>query len=152
MAFHPIEPFPLQDTRIGCYAVVVDPAQQVLLVHWNEGGKSGWTLPGGGMDPGERPEQTAVREVLEESGYDVALDGLLGVDVDYVPEAERITQGTGGDLRLLRVIYRGHVVGGELAHEADGTTDETRWVPLAEVPSLDRVSLVDLALAMLDRD
>ena len=47
------------------------------------------------------------------------------------------------------MIYRGHVVGGELTHEPDGTTDETRWVPLAEVPSLDRVSFLDLALAML---
>ena len=70
----------------------------------------------------------------EETGYDVELDGLLGVDVDYVPEAER--SPAPGDLRLLRVIYRGHVVGGELTHESDGTTDETRWVPLADVPDL----------------
>jgi 8-oxo-dGTP diphosphatase len=149
MAFHPIAPLPLQDTRIGCYAVVVDADQRVLLAHWNEGGKSGWTLPGGGMEPGELPEQTTVREVREETGYDVELDGLLGIDVDYVPEAERISQRP-GDLRLLRVIYRGHVVGGELTNEADGTTDETRWVPLAEVSSLDRVLFLDLALGMLD--
>jgi 8-oxo-dGTP diphosphatase len=148
MAFHPIAPFALQDTRIGCYAVVVDADHRVLLAHWNEGGRSGWTLPGGGMEPGELPEQTTVREVREETGYDVELDGLLGIDVDYVPEAERISQRP-GDLRLLRVIYRGHVVGGELTHESDGTTDETRWVPLADVPDLDTVDLVSIALAML---
>lgn len=28
-----------------------------------------WVLPGGGIDPGEKPEDAAVREVLEESGY-----------------------------------------------------------------------------------
>ncbi len=150
MAFHPIAPFALQDTRIGCYAVVVDAEQRVLLAHWNEGGRSGWTLPGGGMEPGELPEQTTVREVREETGYDVELDGLLGIDVDYVPEAERISRRP-GDLRLLRVIYRGHVVGGELTHESDGTTDETRWVPLADVPDLDTVDLVGVALAMLGR-
>jgi 8-oxo-dGTP pyrophosphatase MutT (NUDIX family) len=136
------------DTRVGCYAVVVDDGK-VLLAHWNERGKSGWTLPGGGLDPGERPEQGAVREVREETGYDVALDGLLGVDVDEVPAAQRIAPGR-GDLRLVRIVYRAHVVGGELTHEADGTTDETRWVPLADVPRLQRVDLVDLGLSLLE--
>ena len=31
----------------------------------------------------------------------------------------------------------------------DGTTDEARWFPLAEVPGLARVELVDVGLAML---
>jgi 8-oxo-dGTP diphosphatase len=43
------------------------------------------------------------------------------------------------------------VVGGSLRHEADGTTDEARWVPLAEVADLDRVDLVDIGLGMLHR-
>ena len=35
-----------------------------------------------------------------------------------------------------------------LWNEADGSTDEARWIPIADVPSLRRVSLVDAALAM----
>ena len=37
---------------------------------------------------------------------------------------------------------------GELANEVDGTTDEARWIPLAEVAGLPRVPLVDAALAL----
>lgn len=121
----------------------------VLLAHWNEGGYHGWTLPGGGMEDGESAEETAIREFREETGYDVELDGLLGVDTHYVPAEKRIHKGSGGDLRALRVIHTGRVVGGELTHEVDGTTDECRWVPLAEVAALDTVSLVDAAMEML---
>ena len=56
-----------------------------------------------------------------------------------------------GPLRLVRIVYGAHVVGGSLRHEADGTTDEARWVPLAEVADLDRVDLVDIGLGMLRR-
>ncbi len=138
----------VMDTRVGCYAVVVDDVRRVLLAHWNEGGRTGWTLPGGGLDRGEQPDECVVREVLEETGYDVRLDELLGVQVDVLPEDVRIVRG-GGDLRLVRVIYRAHVIGGQLRHETDGTTDETRWVPLDEVADLDRVDLVDIGLGML---
>ena len=138
----------LQDTRVGCYAMVVDEGR-VLLAHWNEGPINGWTLPGGALDPGEQPVDGVVRELEEETGYDVVVDELLGVHVYYKPEAERRLQGNGGDLRFLRIVYRAHVVGGELRHETDGTTDEARWVPLDEVADLDRVDLVDVGLGML---
>ncbi len=32
-----------------------------------------WVLPGGGLEPGEEPEKAAVRETLEETGYQVAI-------------------------------------------------------------------------------
>jgi 8-oxo-dGTP pyrophosphatase MutT (NUDIX family) len=136
------------DTRVGCYAMVVDPQQRVLLAHWNEGGLRAWTLPGGGLDRGEQPDACVVREVLEETGYDVALDGLLGVDVGEIPAEQRLVAGV-GPLRIVRIVYRAHVVGGSLRHEADGTTDEARWVRIAEVADLVHVDLVDIGLRML---
>lgn len=135
------------DTRPASYVVVIQDGS-VLLAHWNESGKTGWTLPGGGMEGQESTVETAIREFREETGFDVALDGLLGVDTYYVPAASRFSKGN-GDLRALRVIYRGHITGGELTHEVDGTTDECRWVRLEEVAGLDTVSLVDVAMEML---
>ncbi|WP_156740203.1 NUDIX hydrolase [Occultella aeris] len=135
------------DTRPASYVVAVRD-EAVLLAHWNEGGRTGWTLPGGGMEDYESTEETAIREFREETGYDVALDGLLGVDTHYIAAADRVLAGA-GPLRGLRVIYSGHIVGGELAHEVDGSTDESRWVPLEEVAGLDTVGLVDVAMTML---
>jgi 8-oxo-dGTP pyrophosphatase MutT (NUDIX family) len=54
--------------------VVVDAEGRVLLrlPTGNYGGYA-WTFPKGGADPGEPPESAALREVLEETGYEVAL-------------------------------------------------------------------------------
>lgn len=52
--------------RISCGIVVVNPAHEVLLCHAT--GTFHWDIPKGGMDPGETPVQTALRETREESG------------------------------------------------------------------------------------
>ena len=60
------------DTRVGAYAVLVRD-ERLLLAHWvaEPGLQAGWTLPGGGLEFGESPEQAAVREAREETGYEV---------------------------------------------------------------------------------
>lgn len=133
------------DTRLGAYAVVVDDERRVLLAYWRD--ETRWTLPGGGVELHESPEEAAVREVSEETGYAVELVRLLGVDTVVVP-AERRVSATDRVLRMVGVIYEARVVGGELAHEVDGSTDEARWIPVDDVPSLERVGLVDAALRL----
>jgi 8-oxo-dGTP diphosphatase len=134
--------------RVGAYAVVVESGR-MLLPHWRGDGR--WMLPGGGIDPGEDPADAVVRELLEETGHDVELDGLLGVDSLVVPAADRINASE-GPLHWLRVVYRAHVVGGELRDEVDGSTDTAAWFDLDEVPRLSRVELVDVGLRLLERD
>jgi ADP-ribose pyrophosphatase YjhB (NUDIX family) len=50
---------------------------QILLVREREDG--GWTMPGGWADVGESPTAMVVREVKEESGFDVAPRKLAAV-------------------------------------------------------------------------
>lgn len=134
------------DTRLAAYAIVVDDSDRVLLALWNEQDEHSWTLPGGGVELDESPEDGAVREVREETGYDVELTGLLTVDT-HVVAPERRLHWHDRPLKSVRVVYSARVVGGELTHEVDGTTDEARWIPLGDVTGLPRVSLVDVGLA-----
>ncbi len=105
-----------------------------------------WTLPGGGMDYGEQPSDTVVREVLEETGYSVQVGELLGVRSLYLRSADRFDRGV-EDLHSIQVVYRATITAGELTCEVGGSTVDVRWVDTAEIPTLDRVSLVDAGLA-----
>lgn len=136
------------DIRVAAYAVVIDESDRMLLAHWNEGPGAAWTLPGGGLEPGEHPEDAVRREVREETGLRVAVGDVLGVDSQVIPLRRRLSADATAPLHALRIVYRARVVGGTLANEIDGTTDEAGWFPLADVPSMQRVKLVDLALRM----
>lgn len=136
------------DMRVAAYAVVTDDAGRVLLSRWIQARRPAWTMPGGGLEPGEHPETAARREVEEETGYVVELDGILGVDSDVIPAAKRLQVGASTPLQALRIVYRAHIVGGELRDETDGSTDRAEWFTLDEVRALRRVELVGTALRM----
>jgi len=135
------------DTRLAAYAVIVDEHDRLLLALWNEASQPLWTLPGGGVELRETVEEGAVREVREETGYDVELGRLLGVDTLVVPPEDR-TVDRDRWFKGVRVVFEATVIGGQLRDEVDGTTDEARWIPLAEVPDLPRVELVDVGLRL----
>ena len=63
--------------KVDVRAVVFDADGRILLVREREDG--GWTLPGGWADVGDSPSVNVVREVKEESGYEVRATKLLAV-------------------------------------------------------------------------
>lgn len=135
------------DIRVAAYGLIVKDSR-ILLAHWNQNGHSGWTLPGGGLEPGEDPADAARREVTEETGYVAELERILGVHSLVIPEPERFS-GV-GPVQAVRIVYRARIVGGDLRNESAGSTDEAAWFALDQVARLDRVSLVDTALSMLN--
>ncbi|MEU4352480.1 NUDIX hydrolase [Streptomyces sp. NPDC023838] len=67
--------------RVAADVVLRNPDGDVLLV--NPTYKPGWDLPGGMAEPNEAPDDAARRELKEELGLDLPLQGLLVVD--WVP-------------------------------------------------------------------
>ncbi len=62
----------------ACAAIIKNGL--ILMVLHRRPERSYWTLPGGGIEPGETPEQAAIREVMEEAGMEVKIVRLLYVD------------------------------------------------------------------------
>ncbi|HVS84115.1 MAG TPA: NUDIX hydrolase [Gaiellaceae bacterium] len=103
-----------------------------------QGKKPGtWALPKGKIDPGETPAETAVREVLEETGVPGRLVEKLG-DIRYTYTAS--WEGGSGE-RVFKVVSffllragRGRI--GEIEERMRVEVAEARWLPLAEAPRL----------------
>ncbi len=89
-----------EDPKVAV-GVVATKEGRILLIQRNHEPKMGeWSFPSGFVDAGERVEEAAIREVREEAGVEVTLQGLLGV---YSRSGERV----------IFIAYAGEVVGGE---------------------------------------
>jgi len=87
-------------------------------------GEGTWTCPGGGVEFLESPEETAIREVEEETGIKVNKARVISMSNDRVEDAHFITIG------LLAEDFEGE----PLVKEPDEIT-EWKWFDLNELPS-----------------
>ncbi|MER7514808.1 NUDIX domain-containing protein [Streptomyces sp. NPDC126499] len=111
-------------------AVVRDAAGRLLLIHKTDNDL--WALPGGGHDIGERIADTAVREVEEETGIRVEVDGIVGLYTD----PEHVLAYDDGEVRQqFSICFRAHAVGGDLRTSSE--SKEVRWVDPADLDDLD---------------
>ena len=62
---------------VGVDVFIPDSESRVLLIKRTDNGF--WCTPGGSQDLGETPEECGVREVLEETGFEIKINRLLGV-------------------------------------------------------------------------
>jgi len=130
-----------QQIRIAAYGVLVRDAKVLLCRLSSHVSKSAgqWTLPGGGIDFGESPEEAVIREFKEETGLVVTAGSLLAVDsvCDVVAEREH---------HRIRILYQTHYVKGELSFEQQGTTDLCEWFTELQAKSLPKIALTNLGL------
>lgn len=118
----------METVRVGAYGACVDNGR-ILLVRF-AGGDLRWSLPGGGVDFGEHPVDGVVREVHEETGYVVRVGSLLGVRSNVWSTTET---------HMVSILYEVHVVGGDMRHEVDGSTEEAAWVPVDAATTLQQL-------------
>jgi 8-oxo-dGTP diphosphatase len=106
-------------------AVIVDERERVLLTRRAiEPFRDLWVMPGGKIDLGEPMIRALHREVKEEVGIDVAVDGLVDV-------FEHLTPGPDND-HFVILYYRCHPVTRDLLPNPDEVA-EARWVPRDEL-------------------
>jgi 8-oxo-dGTP pyrophosphatase MutT (NUDIX family) len=102
----------------------------VLGLRQGFGRRATWSLPKGTPAGNETPEQTAVREVTEETGLEVRIVDTIG-DLHYrfVRDGQRIHKTVH--------YYLMEATGGDLA-DHDHEFDEVRWVGVGEAEALMR--------------
>ena len=115
--------------RPGASAIIFH-GDTVLLVERGKGAMPGlWSLPGGHIEPGERAIAAARREVLEETGVEAEIIGL--VDVHDV-----LLRNAGGDLaaHYVLAVYHGRHVSGEPVAASDAAA--ARFFRIDELAAL----------------
>jgi len=124
----------------------VDGRLEVLLCGRNADDL--WALPKGTPEPGETLEQAALREVREETGVQVEVDGVVG-DVRYW--FSRPQEG----VRYFKTVrhYLLRPVGGDPSLH-DHEFDDVRWFPVPQALKLltyqNEARMLRQALAMVD--
>lgn len=121
---------------IGALAIVLREGSLLLIERGFEPHLGHWSLPGGVIDDGESVEDAAVRETLEETGFEVEVVRELGVVTGPLT-------GRGHGVFLCSV------AGGELSACPPEVTD-VRWVPYAELEGLRIPGFIREFLARLD--
>jgi 8-oxo-dGTP pyrophosphatase MutT (NUDIX family) len=112
----------------GLIVSAENPPRAALICHRNRGGGKDWCLPKGHVEPGETFEQTAIREIFEETGLHGELLEKLG-EISY---SFRV-----GSVRVRKTVH--HYLLREFAGSMTATGDptgevlEVRWFALDEV-------------------
>jgi ADP-ribose pyrophosphatase YjhB (NUDIX family) len=71
---------------VGVGALIHKEGKILLIKRRFEPNKGRWSLPGGLVERGERVEEAAVREVKEELGIKVTLEGLIDIANEIIPD------------------------------------------------------------------
>jgi 8-oxo-dGTP pyrophosphatase MutT (NUDIX family) len=133
--------------RLAAYGLCTREDSVLLVRAKHHDGSLSWTLPGGGVEPLEDPFDTVIREFAEETGYTAVVRELLGVDSRVIPANE---SWRGQPHQNIGIFYQVHITGGALRREPNGDTVDPTWVALQQVQKLQRSSLVDVGLCLLD--
>jgi len=104
----------------AAYVLLYDKSGENILMVKNRGEKSSYyTLPGGTVEQGETLQQAAIREVKEETGLEVELDGILTVSEAFFEESGHHT---------IFFTFRGRIVDGEIKILFPEEIEEITWL------------------------
>jgi 8-oxo-dGTP diphosphatase len=131
--------------RVAAYAVCRE-GERILCCRLAPGEPSpgSWTLPGGGIDFGERPEDAVARELEEETGLTGRVEGIAAVRSRVFPG--KLADGRPREMQAIALLYRVTITGGTLRDEPHGSTDRAAWLSRAELATERTVTMTRTAL------
>lgn len=110
-------------------AIVCNDEGRVLMIHKTDNDR--WALPGGGHEPGESISDTVVREVKEETGYDVEVETLTGT---YTDPGHVMSYDDGEVRQQFSLAFRARLLGGE--RKTSSESDEVQWLSPIDIAPL----------------
>jgi ADP-ribose pyrophosphatase YjhB (NUDIX family) len=114
---------------VGSSAVVTDDEGRILLQRRGDSGN--WALPGGVMDIGETLAQSAIREVKEETGFEVHIDRIIGI---YSDPGHVFAYDDGEVRQEFSICLACTITGGAMLVSSESTAVE--FFPIADLPDL----------------
>ena len=105
-------------------SAVVESAGRYLLVEEHATGQVVLNQPGGHIEAGESPEEAVIREVMEETGCDVACGELIGVYLWIHPQTRQ---------QFLRIVFVAEYLGADDSRKLDDGIVARRWMTRQEI-------------------
>ena len=124
----------MQFPEATTHVILVDETStQILLVKQkNPLGQRVWTFPGGHIETGEKVKDAVVREVKEETGYDIEVSRLLGVYDNIVRDASSKKVIA----HIINIIWVAEIVSGTLDFHRDKEIARAKWFPFERAKQL----------------
>ena len=105
-------------------SAVVECNGKYLMVEEVASGAVVLNQPGGHLETGESPEEAMIREVLEETGCDVACADLIGVYLWIHPQTRQ---------QFLRIVYVASLLNEDDSRSLDDGIIAKRWLSRADI-------------------
>ncbi len=105
-------------------SAIVEREGLYLMVEEVASGAVVFNQPGGHLEAGESPEEAVIREVLEETGCDVACGELIGVYLWIHPQTRQ---------QFLRIVYVATLLNEDPSRPLDDGIIAKRWLSRADI-------------------
>lgn len=116
----------MDQPRVGVGIVVRRNDEILLIRRKNVHGDGSWSTPGGHLDPGETPEECAVREAREETGVEVGSVRFFAITNDVFEKEAR---------HYLTVWMEGDYLSGTETIAAEHEMSDVGWYPADALPA-----------------
>lgn len=121
---------------LGSAGICINEQMEILMVKSFDA--EGWAVPSGGIEEGETPEECCVREVKEETGYDVKV-------IEQINVKRTIIKG----IQVTTYYFRVEKIGGSSGiNDPDKIIVEADWKSLSEMKTIKHVYPEDLTLLL----